>query len=103
MHGYRAENLFQNDERASKSLIDAQEGKVIISPLINWSQKQINEYFLANDLPRHPLIQDGYLSIGCENCTVKTSNNSNPRSGRWSGTEKLNVEFISQKIQLKKR
>ena len=56
--------------------------------LINWSQKQINEYFLANDLPRHPLIQDGYLSIGCENCTVKTSNNSNPRSGRWSGTEK---------------
>ena len=79
---------FQNHERASKSLIDAQEGKIIISPLINWSQKQINEYFLANDLPRHPLIQDGYLSIGCENCTVKTSNNSNPRSGRWSGTGK---------------
>ena len=36
---------FQNDERASKSLIDAQEGKVIISPLINWSQnKSMNTF-----------------------------------------------------------
>ena len=79
---------YQNNERATKSFVDVQEGKVIISPLINWSQKKINEYFLANNLPRHPLMQEGYLSIGCQNCTVKTSNNSNTRSGRWSGTDK---------------
>ena len=79
---------YQSNERATKNFINSQERKLIISPLINWSQKQINQYFLANDLPRHPLIEEGYLSIGCENCTVKTSNNSNSRSGRWSGTEK---------------
>ena len=79
---------YQNNERATKSFVDVQEGKVIISPLINWSQKKINEYFLANNLPRHPLMQEGYLSIGCQNCTVKTSNKSNTRSGRWSGTDK---------------
>ena len=96
------QKIFQNDERASRVFIDAQEGKVIISPLINWSQKQINEYFLAND-PRHPLIQDGYLSIGCENCTVKTSIIQTQDQVDGQERKKLNVEFISQKIQLKKR
>lgn len=79
---------YQSNERATKNFINSQERKLIISPLINWSQKQINQYFLANDLPRHPLIEEGYLSIGCENCTIKTLNNLNPRSGRWSGIDK---------------
>ena len=93
---------YQSNERATKNFINTQEGKVIISPLINWNQKQINEYFVANDLPRHPLIEKGYLSIGCENCTVKTLNTSNPRSGRWAGINKTECGIHSSKISTKK-
>ena len=35
---------------------------------------------------RHPLVEQGYRSIGCMPCTVKGGSTDNPRAGRWFGT-----------------
>ncbi|ANK13061.1 phosphoadenylyl-sulfate reductase [Erythrobacter neustonensis] len=66
---------------------DAQ-GRLKINPLIDWSADDINAWFEAHDLPRHPLIAQGYPSIGCSPCTSQVAEGEDPRSGRWKGWDK---------------
>ena len=66
---------------------DAQ-GRLKINPLIDWSAEDIEAYFAAHDLPAHPLVAEGYPSIGCSPCTSKVAPGEDPRSGRWKGWEK---------------
>lgn len=66
---------------------DAQ-GRLKINPLIDWSADDITAYFADHDLPPHPLVAEGYPSIGCMPCTSKVAAGEDPRSGRWKGWEK---------------
>jgi phosphoadenosine phosphosulfate reductase len=66
---------------------DAQ-GRLKINPLIDWDASQIEGYFIQHDLPRHPLIAQGYPSIGCSPCTTQVAPGEDPRSGRWKGWDK---------------
>ncbi len=66
---------------------DAQ-GRLKINPLIDWDASHIEGYFIQNDLPRHPLIAQGYPSIGCSPCTTQVAPGEDPRSGRWKGWDK---------------
>lgn len=63
-------------------------GVVKISPLANWSEADIEAYFVAHDLPRHPLVAQGYRSIGCWPCTRPTKPGEPARAGRWAGSAK---------------
>jgi phosphoadenosine phosphosulfate reductase len=56
-----------------------------ISPLAQWSTKEVWDYAKANAIPLLPLYALGYTSIGCEPCTSLPLDPSNPRSGRWQG------------------
>jgi phosphoadenosine phosphosulfate reductase len=62
-----------------------------VSPLLNWTSKDIYGYMKQHDLPYHPLYEKGYASIGCNplSCTRPIQIGEDPRSGRWSGTGKL--------------
>ena len=64
------------------------QGRLKINPLIDWSAEDIDAYFAKHDLPRHPLIAQGYPSIGCSPCTSKVAPGEDPRSGRWKGWDK---------------
>lgn len=66
---------------------DAQ-GRLKINPLIDWSPEQIAAYISEYDLPAHPLVAEGYPSIGCSPCTSKVAAGEDPRSGRWKGWDK---------------
>lgn len=65
------------------------EGRLKINPLIDWDPGQIEDYFIMHDLPRHPLIEKGYPSIGCSPCTRPVAPGEDPRSGRWAGWDKV--------------
>lgn len=65
------------------------EGRLKINPLANWSKPELETYFEAHDLPRHPLEADGYPSIGCAPCTSKVRPGEDPRAGRWRGWDKV--------------
>ena len=41
-----------------------------------------------HDLPPHPLVEEGYPSIGCSPCTSKVAEGEDPRAGRWRGWDK---------------
>jgi phosphoadenosine phosphosulfate reductase len=56
-----------------------------VSPLAEWTMKDVWQYAKAHDIPLMPLYELGYSSIGCEPCTSLPLDPSNPRSGRWQG------------------
>jgi phosphoadenosine phosphosulfate reductase len=64
------------------------QGRLKINPLADWSSDQIAAYFAATGLPPHPLVAQGYPSIGCSPCTTKVAPGEDPRSGRWKGWDK---------------
>ena len=64
-------------------------GRLKVNPLASWSKDDLNAYFEKHDLPRHPLEEQGYLSIGCSPCTSVVQAGEDPRAGRWRGWDKV--------------
>lgn len=62
-----------------------------ISPLVHWTSRHVGLYMKEHNLPWHPLVEKGYLSIGCNprSCTCPVVPGQSARSGRWAGTGKL--------------
>ena len=60
---------------------------VKLNPLAFWTWKDVLSYAVAHEIPLLPLYEKGYTSIGCEPCTSKPADASNPRSGRWGGVK----------------
>jgi phosphoadenosine phosphosulfate reductase len=75
-------------ERGDLGTVQDVGGKVKISPLATWSEEQVEAAFVARDLPRHPLVAQGYRSIGCWPCTRPTKPGESARAGRWGGSAK---------------
>lgn len=64
------------------------QGRLKINPLADWSPEVVTAYFAEHELPAHPLVAEGYPSIGCSPCTSKVAAGEDPRSGRWKGWDK---------------
>jgi len=56
-----------------------------ISPLTEWSTKDVWSYATQHSIPLLSLYAKGYTSIGCEPCTSLPLDPNHPRSGRWGG------------------
>jgi phosphoadenosine phosphosulfate reductase len=61
---------------------------VKVNPLATWTDDDIARYTAAHDLPVHPLLAKGYLSIGCAPTTRPVKPGEDPRAGRWSDSDK---------------
>ena len=64
------------------------QGRLKINPLATWGPDVIAAYMEEHDLPPHPLVAEGYPSIGCSPCTSKVAKGEDARSGRWRGWDK---------------
>ncbi|MDF0487186.1 phosphoadenylyl-sulfate reductase [Sphingomonas sp. H39-1-10] len=80
---------FQSSTRQNIARFEIEDGRLKINPLGDWVKADLEAYFTAHDLPRHPLEADGYLSVGCQPCTSKVLPGEDPRAGRWRGWEKV--------------
>lgn len=67
---------------------DASFGLVKVNPLVTWTDADIATYLADHDLPSHPLVSKGYLSIGCAPTTRPVVEGEDPRAGRWDGLDK---------------
>lgn len=74
--------------RQSLPLYEKSERRIKINPLTNWTQDKVSDYIAQHDLPRHPMVAQGYPSIGCLPCTTPAEADENPRAGRWRGKAK---------------
>ncbi len=77
----------QSEARAAVPIVARNErfGLVKINPLANWDESQTWKYVLDNGVPYNSLLNQGYTSIGCYNCTLPGVQG---RAGRWQGFEK---------------
>lgn len=63
-------------------------GRLKINPLADWDAARLAAHMAQHDLPAHPLVAQGYPSIGCSPCTSKVKPGEDPRAGRWRGWDK---------------
>jgi len=77
--------------RADAPIVGRDEGRGLIkvNPLATWSDQDVSGYVIDHGLPVHPLTNRGFLSIGCAPTTRAVLPGEDPRSGRWSGTDKI--------------
>ena len=80
----------QSPDRANAPIVgwDKKFGLVKISPLANWTKKQVWSFITEQDVPYNPLHDEGYTSIGCWPCTRAVMIGEDERAGRWSGFAK---------------
>ncbi len=98
INGVRAD---QSAVRAAMSVEQpAPYATIRFHPMLNWSAKMIWEYQKQYSLPKHPLEEKGYVSIGCEPCTRRLDPAMQEREARWYGLKKvecgLHTELISK-------
>lgn len=80
---------FQTEIRATMGKVEIAEGRVRLNPLVDWGLSDLMAYIDEHRLPRHPLSNDGYPSIGCIPCTRRVAAGEGYRDGRWAGTGKV--------------
>ncbi|HEY5454885.1 MAG TPA: phosphoadenylyl-sulfate reductase [Acidothermaceae bacterium] len=80
----------ESSTRATTPVVqwDARRRMVKVNPIARWSRDDVDTYIADNHILVSPLIDDGYLSIGCWPCTSKVEPGADPRSGRWVGHAK---------------
>lgn len=81
----------QSESRKNTQFINKDERfkSVKVCPLIHWSWKDIWRYAHKNQLDYNVLHDNGFPSIGCKPCTKPAIDMNDLRSGRWSGTNKI--------------
>ena len=78
----------QSKTRKDIQIVEEYQGLFKINPIANVTSGDIWWYIKEHNLPKHPLFEKGYLSIGCWPCTKPVQPGDDERSGRWAGTEK---------------
>lgn len=75
---------WQTDHRAGMDIFEERRGIIKFNPMIDVTEAERDAYIREHDLPFHPLVAQGYTSIGCVHCTAPGQS----RAGRWSGKPK---------------
>ncbi len=92
-----AHNVWINGVRADQSAVraamkieqPAKHGCMRFHPMLDWNSKMIWQYQKEYNLPKHPLEEKGFVSIGCEPCTRKQDPEMQEREARWFGLNKI--------------
>lgn len=79
----------QTTNRATaQPLARRRDGLMKLGPMVGWTDRDIARYLHEHDLASHPLLERGYLSVGCAPCTRAVLDGEDARAGRWAGTAK---------------
>ncbi len=92
----------QSADRAQAAIVgwDKKFNLVKISPLANWTKKDIWKRIVDEDIPYNPLHDQGFPSIGCWPCTrAVAADETDERAGRWSGLAKTECGLHSLEQQ----
>jgi phosphoadenosine phosphosulfate reductase len=80
---------YQASTREAVSTVELDGDRIKLSPLALWSEAEIEAAMAGRNLPRHPLVEDGFRSIGCMPCTDRVAAGEDARAGRWRGQQKI--------------
>ncbi len=78
----------QSGSREKMPALVAQKGRAKLHPIIDWTDLDIFNYLKANDLPYHPLWDEGYVSIGDVHTTRKLTDGMTEEETRFFGLKR---------------
>jgi phosphoadenosine phosphosulfate reductase len=79
---------FQGGLRSAMAVVEADGARLKFNPFANVARADIEAIYKSADLPPHPLVAAGFLSVGCMPCTSRTEAGEDARAGRWRGRAK---------------
>ena len=79
---------FQGGLRADIPVVEDDGARLKFNPFANTSREEIEAIYSQANLPPHPLVASGYLSVGCMPCSSRTAPGEDARAGRWRGKAK---------------
>lgn len=75
---------WQSDHRSTLDIFEKRGEMLKFYPLLDVTKEQRDAFIEEHNLPFHPLVSQGYSSIGCKHCTVP----GDDRNGRWNNHPK---------------
>jgi phosphoadenosine phosphosulfate reductase len=88
---------FQGGIRAAIPVVEQDGARLKFNPFANVSREQIEAIYQGANLPPHPLVASGFLSVGCMPCTSRTATGEDARAGRWRGQGKTECGIHTMK------
>ena len=88
---------FQGNSRADIPVVEDDGARLKFNPFANVSREELEAIFARAKLPRHPLAESGFLSVGCMPCTSRTTEGEDERAGRWRGRAKTECGIHTMK------
>lgn len=92
LEGYSAwitgRKRFHGGARMKLPVFEFADGRYKVNPLASWTPEDVDLLVKQRNLPRHPLVAQGYPSIGCWPCTKPVAEGEDVRAGRWAGQDK---------------
>ncbi len=74
----------QSKTREDRTFVEQQKKTVKAYPILDWADAQVDLYFHQNGLPRHPLAEKGYVTMGDWHST-RPSEDGSTDSTRFNG------------------
>ena len=78
----------QSSTRENRKVAEPQNKIMKIYPIIDWNDKDIYDYLTKNDLPYHPLWDEGYVSVGDWHSTRKLGEGMREEDTRFGGLKR---------------
>lgn len=75
---------WQSDHRSTLDIFEVRNGILKFYPLLDVTKEEREDIINKEKLPFHPLVFEGYNSIGCSHCTSPGEG----RNGRWNNNPK---------------
>jgi phosphoadenosine phosphosulfate reductase len=79
---------FQGGVRSDIPVVEQDGNRLKFNPFANVSREEIEAIYKSANLPPHPLVASGFLSVGCMPCTSRSEAGEDERAGRWRGRSK---------------
>lgn len=77
-----------SEERGQRKFIEQQRDTTKVFPILDWSDDDIANYMAIHELPLHPLVEKGYVSIGDWHSTQKLEDGMSAEETRFNGAKR---------------
>jgi phosphoadenosine phosphosulfate reductase len=78
----------QASSRTEVSVVQVQNRITKVHPIIDWNSRDVYQYLTENELPYHPLWDEGYVSVGDWHSTSKFEAGMSEEQTRFNGAKR---------------
>jgi phosphoadenosine phosphosulfate reductase len=79
---------YQSSSRETRGIAEQQNKIMKVYPIIDWNDRDIYNYLSENNLPYHPLWEQGYVSVGDWHSSTKLGEGMTAEETRFGGLKR---------------